>query len=193
METRRFWEVWANMNWTLNTLRTLLTISIVSNIVLGVVLIKKISEKKPVIVVPAELRTVSEIQPDVIPDQVKKDIGVYLVNLYASFSPANIQLNIQDILRFVDAESYGKVKALLVAQAQKVAQSGYSQYFQVTNTLISGDTVNVSGVLKIYLGDQVIKEDRSAKYYVVFKQGEKNSANPYGIYLAYIGTGEGGE
>lgn len=189
MDQKKFWEVWANMNWTLNTLRLLLAISILSNVFLSVALITKLKEKKPVVVVPGAL-TQMEIVPGQVPDQTKKDIATYLVNLYASFSPSNVASNMQDILRFVDAESYGEVKAVLLAQAQKVAQTGYSQYFQATSVNLSGDTVFVDGIEKVYLGDQKIKEDRSARYIVVFKQGYKNSSNPYGLYLAYIGSGK---
>ncbi|HDN84915.1 MAG TPA: hypothetical protein ENG47_04075 [Candidatus Aerophobetes bacterium] len=184
MKVEKFWEVWENMSWTLNTLKFIVLLQFTVIIILGLAIVKKITQRKPVVIVPGAPK-VMELQPDIIPEQTVKDLAIFITTLYASFSPASIQGHFEDILRFVDSESYGEVKSTLLAQIKKVKESGYSQHFDPDSVWVENDTVFVRGLLKAFIGNQKIKEEANV-FKLKFKKGVPNSSNPYGIYLTAI-------
>lgn len=189
MKVEKFWEVWENLNYAVHMLKLFAIAEFIIILFLLIALVEKITEKKPVVVVPGA-PSVMTLEPDIIPPKTIKDLGVYLITLYTSFHPANIQEHIDEILKFVNAESYGAVKKELLAQMSKVKESGYAQVFDPNKVEIKGDTVIVSGLFRSFIGGEKILEE-VRDYEVVFKKGLSNSSNPYGLYIKHIGRRQG--
>jgi len=190
MAARKFLEAWANLDVSRRMWKGIALAEGALVLLLALALLKKVAQPPVVIAVPGlEQRIV--YRSGEVPEALIRDVSLAVALDYMTFSPADVEKKIAQVLRFVDAGSYGTIKSELLATAQNIRQTGYAQMFSPTDVVLQGDTAVVRGVLTIKVGAQTIKEE-TGDVVVVFKTGAANERNPYGLYvrtLAYRSHG----
>lgn len=182
---KEFVESWGNLEQAVRFWKQVALFEGVVIVLLGVALLRKVAEPPVVIAVPGLTQRII-YRAGEIPEEILRDFALVIAQNYMTFTPADIEHRIEEVLRFVDARAYGSIKPVLLSAVKDVKKTGYTQYFAPTSVEILGDTVKVHGVLSIKVGREKIKEE-SGYVVMVLVPGEVNQSNPYGLYLKHLG------
>ena len=188
MTSGKFLEIWTNLSTHIKTLRIVATGEFILLTVLSLTLLKKISEKPPVIVVPGAIQKMI-LQPGKLPDAVIRDFGLNILYNYSSFQPHSIQGQLEEILKYVPPSEYNRVRSAFTLQIQKIRESNYSQQFNPSEATLKktkdGYILTVRGVYRRIVGDKVVAQG-GAKYEITLQNGIPTEQNPYGLWLVGI-------
>lgn len=186
MNSKKFWDIWGNLTYSIKILQ--LT-ALFEGLLIAILLASyiKLVNKKEIIVVPGAVSKMV-VNPGEIPDEVVKNLALQIVELYASFHPASIINQINEILKFVSPTQYAKLKAEMLQEANDVIRATYSQIFypgevKIENTRNGGRKVSVYGHLRKLIGDKVVEEG-NYEYIVNFSKTTPSQVNPYGLVIS---------
>lgn len=145
--------------------------------------------KKEIIIVPGAVSKMV-VKPGEVPDMVVKNLALQIVELYASFHPASVTSQINEILKFVSPTQYAKLKAEMLQEANDVIRTTYSQMFypgevRIRRSPTGSREVRIFGHLRKLIGDKVIEEG-NYEYDITFSRTIPSQVNPYGLVISAL-------
>lgn len=152
-----------------------------------VITVKGLSKRPPKIIVVPGATTKLVIEPGVnLPDEVLKDFAVYLVSLYASFTPATFNHNMTEFLRYVDPKKFSDLQAEFLKLARGVSKTNYTQVFIPSSVdIMKTDDgiirVTVEGTQQVIIAGK-ITTSKNVVFYLDLKEViPDEKINPYGL------------
>lgn len=149
-----------------NLLISLTAGMLASNIILSVCLLTK---SEHVILMPPELKQQVWVERNQVSAAYLEEMAVFMTGLMLSISPTSAAYQHEIVLRYAGPESYGSLKAQLLADQQRLVKDNLSTVFRPHH--VSADTsrhrVILSGDLMNYVGDKRVSQVRES-YELVF-------------------------
>ena len=188
MDAKKFLEIWSNLALHVKTLRIVVVGEFVIILLLSMTLLRKVTERPPIIVVPGALQKMV-LKPGNLPESVIKDFALSILYLYSSFQPHSVQGQLEEILKYVPPAAYNQVRTEFATQIKKIIESNYAQQFNPTQATLyktdDGYVVSVEGRYRRIVGDRVVAKG-GAKYEITLQNGIPTEQNPYGLWLVGI-------
>jgi len=188
MKAQKFWQIWGNLEYTALKFQRLSVILAVALILETIVLLKLATQKKPIVVVPGAVSQM-EIYPGEVPPEVVKSFGVYVLSLYASFTPQTYDEQVKRFLKFVHPEIYSELKSKIQQKAVEVKETQYSQAFYPIRVYVkkggSAYTLQIEGILKRFLGGKLIGEEKDV-WEITLEKIVASKENPLGLVVSSI-------
>lgn len=131
----------------------------VSNLILGVCLMLKTDR---VILIPPRVSEPISVKGVELSPSYLEEITTYFVHLIWDRTKETGVPYTNMILRHVSPETYGKIRAKLIAEFDRVQKDDIRTHFSITSMTVQGLTVKAEGVLTTYVGRELVSETRTA-------------------------------
>jgi conjugal transfer pilus assembly protein TraE len=122
-----------------------------------------------------------------------EEMGDYIVQKFATFTPATVERQHAQILKFVEPTVYGELSVMWKAADTKVKQDQVTQVFHPREVRVAPETSRVAmiGYLDTWIGDKKLGTSPLKAYVTQFKFNgsatlvssvkEADAANPFGV------------
>ena len=189
MDSEKYWAKIDALASSVRFHRTLLVVLTVLIIVL-VWTVKRLATEPPTVIVVPGATSKMVIRPGAgLPDEIVKDLALYIVNTYATFTPSTYDKSVDQILKFVAPEAYSEIRTQLYKLGEQIKKSGYTQtFFPVRVDVIrAGNSIQavIYGNQQVILSGRVVSQEEG-QYVIKFKEVVPNEENPYGLVITRL-------
>ena len=121
-------------------------------------------------VVPPEITKTFWFDGRKISQEYLEQMGTWIIDLYATVTPANIDYRNGLILKYVHPTEYGELSVRFKTTSRKIKRDNLSKHFQPREIRISEESnaVVLIGVQDIWVGDKRVLGNTLKAFYVAF-------------------------
>jgi len=190
MRDSKYWAKIDGLTSSAKFYRTIVIVLIAIVLIL-VINVRELSKRPPKIIVVPGATTKLVIEPGVnLPDEVLKDFAVYLVSLYASFTPVTFNHNMSEFLKYVDPKKFSDLQAEFLKLARDVSRTNYTQIFIPSSVDImktdDGIKVTVVGTQQVIIAGK-ITSSKNIMFHLALKEViPDEKTNPYGLAVTAL-------
>ena len=190
MRDSKYWAKIDGLTSSAKFYRTIVIV-LVAIVLILVINVRELSKRPPKIIVVPGATTKLVIEPGVnLPDEVLKDFAVYLVSLYASFTPVTFNHNMSEFLKYVDPKKFSDLQAEFLKLARDVSRTNYTQIFIPSSVDImktdDGIKVTVVGTQQVIIAGK-ITSSKNIMFHLALKEViPDEKTNPYGLAVTAL-------
>lgn len=190
MKSRKFWELWGDIQEANAKLGIALYGVIALVIVLAVSMVKIAIAPKPVYYIPGA-QAAGKAYPDYMPAECIAGFAENFIQTLANFTPATVEQVYQLSERYLSPALLSKIRTELGAEVESIQKDSLSSLFTVdTESEVKPNgnekyLVSITGQKVIYLGKTVMKDTRTT-YNVYIRKIRPTESNPYGLQIENV-------
>lgn len=189
MKDRKFWELWADTEEANAKLGIALYGMIALVAVLVVSMVRLAVSPKPVYYIPGA-ESAGTAYPGHMPHECIAGFAENFVQTLANFTPANVERVYKLSERYLSPELLSKIRIELDSQVAKIKKDSLSSHYSIdvpsdVEETGEGFVVAVEGQKRIYLGQTVVKDNRT-RYTLHIRKVRPSGANPYGLQIQNV-------
>jgi len=162
--------------------------TVVSTVVLAIALFQKVTEPRPVVLVPG-LDRPRVVLPGRVPDALARDFAIDFAISFENYSPATLEGGLRFLKSRIAPPTFQQFSQVLDKRMKLVGETGMVSQLLVPDRAESqvrreGEQLEVTfpALRRVYVGDRLSQEARVA-YRLVLVPQEPTRENPTGLYV----------
>lgn len=172
MQYRQAKSVITKLSSTVRSLVMLSVALIACNGLLGMLLWHE-SNDKDIILVPSTLHDSAELTNKAISPSYLESLAIMLANTRLNVTPSTVDGSTKAVLKYVSSDFYASFKERLDRDEETIKKDKISSSFYINgvSSNVSALSVELSGVMKRWVGDRKISEDHKSYYLKFVRHG----------------------